>query len=121
MSTLQSSERVGEAWRLHRDGNNVQAIEIFKQVIQTAPDSVDAHYGLGLAYKASNDMASAADALQKALSLAQQAFGAVKTASGVEGHHGGNDLDISDDDRYMMLTRMLKQRLEDVGVNNSSS
>lgn len=121
MSTLHSSERIGEAWRLHRDGNNDQAISIFKEIIQSAPENVDAHYGLGLAYKASSDMASAADAFQKALTLAESAFGAVKTTSQAEGHHGKNDLDTSEDDRFMMLTKMLKQRLEDVGVGTDDT
>lgn len=121
MSTLHSSERIGEAWRLHRDGSNEQAITIFKEIIQKAPENVDAHYGLGLAHKASNDMASAADAFQKALSLAENAFNAVKTTSEAEGHHGANDLDTNEDDRFMMLSKMLKQRLEDVGVSESAS
>jgi len=118
MSTLHSSERIGEAWRMHRDGNNDQAIKIFKEIIQKSPDSVDAHYGLGLSYKAMGDNASAADSFQKALDLAQNAFNAVQTTSSAEGHHGTNDLDTSEDDRFMMLTRMLKQRLEDVGVES---
>lgn len=121
MSTLHSSERIGEAWRLHRDGSNDKAISIFREIIQKAPDNVDAHYGLGLAHKASGDVASAADAFQKALDLAETAFNAVQTASTVDGHHGKNDLDSNEDDRYMMLTRMLKQRLEDVGVQDTSS
>lgn len=121
MSTLHSAERIGEAWRLHRDGNNEQSIKIFKEIIQTSPENVDAHYGLGLAYKATNDSASAADAFQKALELAQKAYNAVKTTSEADGHHGLNDLDTSEDDRYMMLSRMLKQRLEDVGVDKPSS
>lgn len=121
MATLHSSERIGEAWRLHRDGSNDKAISIFKEIIQKTPDNVDAHYGLGLAQKASGDKASAADAFQKALNLAEAALNAVKTASNVEGHHGTNDLDTNEDDRYMMLSRMLKQRLEDVGVEESAS
>lgn len=121
MSTLHSSERIGEAWRFHRDGNNEQAITIFKDIIQTAPENVDALYGLGLAYKASNDMASAADAFQTALKIAEKAFNANKTTSEAEGHHGTNDLDTNEDDRFMMLTRMLKQRLADIGVSDSAS
>jgi len=121
MSTLHSSERIGEAWRHHRDGNNDQAITIFKEIIQKAPNNVDAHYGLGLAYKASNDMASSADAFQKALEFAENAVSARRTASGAEGHHGANDLDTSEDDRFMMLSNMLKQRLADVGVSDSAS
>jgi tetratricopeptide (TPR) repeat protein len=121
MSTFHSSERLGEAWRHHRDGNNEQAITIFKDIIHMAPENVDAHYGLGLSYKASSDMASAADAFQKALNFAEHAYNAVKTTSEAEGHHGANDLDTSDDDRFMMLSKMLKQRLEDVGVSESAS
>lgn len=119
MSTLHSSERIGEAWRMHRDGNNDQAITVFKEIIQTAPENVDAHYGLGLCYKSSGDNASAADAFQKAYGLATKALEAARTTSGADGHHGGNDLDSTEDDRYMMLSRMLKQRLEDVGVEQS--
>lgn len=121
MSTLHSSERIGEAWRLHRDGNQKQAITIFKEIIQKTPENVDAHYGLGLCHKASNDMASAADAFKKALDFAQKAVSAVKTTSEAEGHHGSNDLDTSEDDRFMMLSNMLKQRLADVGVSDSAS
>ena len=121
MATLHSSERIGEAWRSHREGNNDQAITIFKEILQKTPENVDAHYGLGLAHKASNDMASAADSFQKALDLAENAVNAVKTTSGAEGHHGANDLDTSEDDRFMMLSNMLKQRLADVGVSDSAS
>lgn len=121
MSTLHSAERIGEAWRMHREGNNADAIRIFKEIIQTAPESVDAHYGIGLCYKATKDNAAAADAFQKALDYATSALSAVKKASSADGHHGSNDLDTSEDDRFMMLTRMIRQRLEDVGVSTSGS
>lgn len=118
MSTLHSSERISEAWRLHRDGQNKSAIDIFQDIIGTAPENVDAYYGLGLAYKAAGDIASAADAFQTGLGYAEQALSAVQLTSHVEGHHGANNLDTHDDDRFMMLTRMLKQRLGDVGVED---
>lgn len=119
MSTLHSSERISEAWRLHRDGQNKSAIDIFQDIIGTAPENVDAYYGLGLAYKAVGDIASAADAFQTGLGYAEQALNAVQLTSHVDGHHGANNLDTHDDDRFMMLTRMLKQRLDDVGVEDS--
>ena len=119
MATMHSSERIGEAWRLHRDGNHAEAIQAFKEIIQKAPDSVDAHYGMGLAYKAMNDNASAADAFQKSLSLAEEAYKAVRTTAGAEGHTGSNDLATNEDDRFMMLTRMLRQRMADVGVKSN--
>ena len=121
MSTLHSAERIGEAWRMHREGNHTDAIRTFKEIIQNAPESVDAYYGLGLSYKATNDNASAADAFQKALDYAQKALSGVKQQSSADGHHGSNDLDTSEDDRYMMLSRMIRQRLEDVGVTSTGS
>lgn len=121
MATMHSAERIGEAWRLHRDGNNAEAIRVFKEVIQKSPENVDAHYGLGLAYKASNDNASAADAFQKSLTLAEEVYKALRTASHAEGNTGSNDLNTSEDDRFMMLTRMLRQRLADVGVNTNNN
>ena len=114
MSTLPTTERVGRAWRAHRDGNNTEAIELFEDVIGTSPENVDAHYGLGLAHKADGNRSASIAAFQTALDLAQQGLNAVQTTSHVEGHHGANDLDSSDDDRFMMLTRMLKQRVEDL-------
>lgn len=119
MSTLPTTERVGRAWRAHRDGNNADAIRLFEEVISGNPENVDAHYGLGLAHKADGNSSASIAAFQKALGFAQQALDAVQTTSHIEGHHGANDLDSTDDDRFMMLTRMLKQRLDDVGGSGS--
>ena len=115
MSTLPTAEKIGRAWRMHRDGDNRGAIGAFEEVIAASPDSVDAHYGMGLAHKATGDSAAAAASFQRALSIAEQALSAVQVASHAEGQHGANDLETNIDDRYMMLTRMLKQRIEDVG------
>ena len=114
MSTLPTTERVGTAWRAHRDGNNSEAIKLFEDVIGTSPENVDAHYGLGLAHKADGNKSASIAAFKTALGFAQQGLDAAQTTSHVEGHHGANDLDSSDDDRFMMLTRMLKQRVEDL-------
>ncbi|MCY4062310.1 MAG: hypothetical protein OXG53_08075 [Chloroflexi bacterium] len=115
MSTLPSAEKIGRAWRLHRDGDNQGAIRLFEEVIAASPESVDAHYGMGLALKSMGDQRSAAVSFQQALSVTEQALTAVQLTSHAEGQHGANDLETNIDDRYMMLTRMLKQRIEDVG------
>ncbi len=115
MSTLPSAEKIGRAWRQHRDGDNQGAIRLFEEVIAASPDSVDAHYGMGLAFKSMGEMQSAAESFQRALSVTEQALSAVQLTSHAEGQHGANDLETNIDDRYMMLTRMLNQRLEDVG------
>ena len=115
MSSLPSAEKIGRAWRLHRDGDNAGALRLFEEVIAASPDSVDAHYGMGLAFKGSGDRAAAADSFRQALEISEQALAAVQVTSHAEGQHGANDLETNFDDRYMMLTRMLKQRIEDVG------
>ena len=115
MSSLPSAEKIGRAWRLHRDGDNGGALRLFQEVIAASPDNVDAHYGMGLAHKASGDNSAAASSFQQALDVTEQALSAVQTTSQAEGQHGANDLETNIDDRYMMLTRMLKQRIGDVG------
>lgn len=114
MSTLPSTEKIGAAWRRHRDGDNRGAISLFEEALAASPDNVDAHYGIGLAHKASGDRAAAAASFRQALSIAKAALSAVQTASQAEGQHGANDLESNVDDRYMMLTRMLQQRIDDV-------
>ena len=115
MASLPSAEKIGRAWRLHRDGDNGGALRLFEEVVSTSPDSVDAHYGMGLAHKASGDNSAAAASFQRALTVTEQALAAVQATAQAEGQHGANDLETNIDDRYMMLTRMLKQRIEDVG------
>lgn len=116
MSTMPSAERIGAAWRLHRNGDNSGAARMFQDIIAVAPESVDALYGLGLAQKAQGDNSAAAESFKQALSIAEQALTAVQHTSQAEGHHGDNDLESNFDDRYMMLTRMLSQRIEDVSA-----
>lgn len=116
MSAMSSAEKIGQAWRRHRDGDANGAIDMFNSIVESNPANVDAHYGLGLAYKALGDTDAAAAAFRKALDNTEQALSAVQTAATVEGQLADNDLDSSFDDRYMMLTRMLNQRLEDVGA-----
>ncbi len=114
MSTLPSAEKIGRAWRMHREGDNRGAIAAFEDVIAVSPDSVDAHYGMGLALKASGELEAAVDSFSRALSITEQALSAVQVESQAEGQHGANDLETNYDDRYMMLTRMLQQRIEDL-------
>ncbi len=114
MSTLPSTEKIGRAWRMHRDGDNGGAARLFDEVIAASPDSVDAHYGMGLARKASGDIDAARGAFQQALAITEGALSAVQTAAQAEGQHGANDLDTNIDDRYMMLTRMIRQRIDDL-------
>ena len=117
MSTIRIDERIGDAWGLHREGKNQQAIEAFKDVLNTAPTSVDAHYGLGLAQQADGQNEQALETFQKALELSTEAYQSSRNLAGAEGVPGENDLESIEDDRYMMLQRLIKQRITALGGN----
>lgn len=117
-TTMHTEERVGEAWRLHRSNDHDAAIDIFKDILSKNPDNVDAQYGLGLGLRAKGDKSGAIAAFQHSLKLARKALDAVKFESSVEGHHGNNNLGSYEDDRYMMLSRMINQRLFELGANS---
>ncbi|RMG89508.1 MAG: tetratricopeptide repeat protein [Chloroflexi bacterium] len=106
--------RIGEAWHLHRQGKNQEALKAFEDVLGMAPTHVDAHYGIGLVYRSLGENNKAIEAFKKALTLAEEAYKASRRVSEAEGVYT-NDLRTNEDDRYMILTRMIKQRLESLG------
>lgn len=114
MANMHTEERIGEAWRLHRSGDNRAAIKIFDEILGKTPRDIDALYGLGLARRAEGDQDGARDAFSKALDIAENTLRAVDDTSAAEGHHGANNLETSADDRYLMLNRMIQQRLDEL-------
>ena len=116
MSTLPSAEKIGRAWRMHRDGDQQGAIRAFDEVIAKSPDNVDAYYGLGLAYKTAGDQQSAADSFKQALANIEDTRSDAPETSGAVVPLAGNDLEIKFIGRQMMLSRMLRQRIADVGA-----
>lgn len=114
MSKIHSEEKISEAWRLHRSGNNNSAIDMFRDILDKTPRNVDAWYGLGLARRGENDTEGAREAFQQGYDIARETLNAVDDTSAAEGHRGSNDLASYTDDRFLMLSRMLKQRLEEL-------
>lgn len=115
-------QQIGQAWAYHREGRNDQAIAEFETVLNQQPDSVDAHYGMGLALRAEDRNQQAVESFQKALELAQRTLNALRSVSEAEGQAGRtNDLGSTDDDRYMMLIRMIKQRLAELGISEPAN
>lgn len=111
--------QIGQAWALHRAGRNGEAIAEFESIISIAPESIDAHYGLGLAQRADGQLERAIETFRKARHIAEEAYSAVRTVSEVKGNVvRSNDLSSSDDDRYMMLLRMIGQRLAELGYHS---
>lgn len=121
MSTMPTEERIGQAWNLHRNQEYRAALDIFTEILRKTPNNIDALYGQGLALVGSGDKAAASESFTKALDLAKASLQAVDVTSVVDGHHGGNDLDTYEDDRYLMLVRMLGQRLEEIGKSADTS
>src|SRR5690606_16649524 len=113
-STMHTEERVGEAWKQHRMGNNDSAIDIFRDILNKRPGHLDALYGLGLAQRAKGDTDGAVESFNKAMQLAKEALSAVDKTSVIDGHSGSNDLDTYEDDRFLMLQSMIKQRLAEL-------
>lgn len=113
MSQNSNDALIGRAWAAHRAGRNGDAIRDFEQAIKADSTSVDAYYGLGLAHRATQQYPAAAEAFNKALELSQQKLEEIR------GNRLENNLESKEDDRYMMLNRMLAQRLEELQQKSS--
>lgn len=115
MATGSSIEvQVGKAWGELRNGNLETALSGFEKALNAVPNNVDAHYGMGMTLRASGREAEAIESFQKALSISQQMLEAVRSQIG--GDEIQNSLQTTDDDRYMMMGRMIRQRLAELGV-----
>jgi tetratricopeptide (TPR) repeat protein len=90
--------QIGQAWLNHRQGNNDVAVDQFGRILRNNPDSIDANYGLGLANSATGNYQAASEAFERALALTEK----VEATSQEER------------DRDLMLSRMIRQRLEEI-------
>jgi tetratricopeptide (TPR) repeat protein len=106
--------KIGEAWAMHRDGRNRDAIARFEEALMVVPHSADAHYGLGLALRAEGDTDRAIEMFKKSYEIAQRKLESIRSLDDVDDNIA-NNLDTTEDDRYMMLSRMIHQRLAELG------
>jgi tetratricopeptide (TPR) repeat protein len=107
--------KIGEAWALHRQGRNREAISVFEDAIKSVPHSADAHYGMALALRAEGEKEQAVEYFQKSLEIAQNKLTAIRSLDDVDDNLS-NNLNTVEDDRYMMLSRMIQQRLAELGA-----
>lgn len=110
---MENSERIGEAWKQHRAGNNDGAVDIFRDILSKHPGEIDALYGLGLAQRAKGDADGAVESFNKAMRLAKDGLDESQNAAGPG---IANDLKSDEDDRFLMLQSMISQRLEELDV-----
>lgn len=95
--TAQLENQIAQAWAQHRQGNHDAAVKAFSQVVSTAPDNIDALFGLGLAQRANHQTDAALETFERCRAL---------IAAQLEANPG--------EDRYEMLTRMINQRLAEL-------
>ncbi len=91
------AKELGSAWALHRKGQNDEAIGEFNKLLQLSANNIDGMYGLGLAQRSAGSTEAARATFEKCIAT-------IKTALA---EHPGED-------RYEMLSRMAKQRLDEV-------
>jgi Tfp pilus assembly protein PilF len=103
MSNENIAADIGRAWRLLREGKSEAAIGEFDRILKSDGNSVDGHYGMGLAQRNTGKHDAALKHFQKASEL-------VESAIKIRNHTPG-ERNMPEDDRYMMLARMLQQRL----------
>ncbi len=110
--------RIGEAWRMHREGRNDDAIAEFERILKEDSDNVDAYYGLGLAQRARGNQPAAKSAFEQALILVDKAEAARRTHAAAEGRHedavGWSDERDNSFDHFLMMKRMIGQRLNEL-------
>lgn len=108
MAVDEISKMIGDAWELHRKGDHAAARQLFEDVLHRDAESVDAHYGLGLVKRASGDKPGARTSFERSQTLAQSMLDSLRAG------RDSNDLSTTKDDRYMMLLRMIEQRIAEV-------
>jgi tetratricopeptide (TPR) repeat protein len=113
MSNDSIAAQIGQAWRYQREGKTDAAIAEFDRILRQDTDNVDAHYGMGLAQRAAGKYETAIKHFERALALVE--------AGAAARYHGHVDeilvANTPEDDRLMMLNRMIKQRLAE--TNNA--
>lgn len=86
---------VGQAWSQHYHGQNDNAVQQFRQIVEKYPDHIDANYGLALVLKKLGRKEEAGEAFRKTKQLVEAAGIAPK----------------DDNARFQMLSRMVDQQL----------
>lgn len=111
------SELVSRAWNLQREGQSSTAVTEFQKIFQQHPKDIDAAYGLGLAQKASGHVEDAIRTFQIALELIEdnkRTYEASRSRSPEQ-----DNIKTPEDDRFQMLSRMVKQRLAELQTSSN--
>jgi cytochrome c-type biogenesis protein CcmH/NrfG len=111
MAAEQVKAQISKAWSTHQSGNAKSAINEFEQILKQDQNNVDAMYGLGLAQRKAGDHAQAHNSFESALKLVEEAINKRLTALGTDSAMSRSSVE---NDRNLILQRMLKQRLAEL-------
>lgn len=104
--------QIGQAWRYQREGRASAAIAEYERILKQDGDNIDALYGMGLAYRDDQQTTKAMENFRRALDLVEAAAASRRPSNTAEERIAPNT---PEDDRYMMLSRMINQRLAELG------
>lgn len=108
MSSEPVEAMIGTAWRHEREGQAETAIAEFERVLKMDGNSIDGHYGMAMALRRAGKTEQAIASFQKALQLVESVH-EKRFGKSTSNEHG-----TIEDDRHMMLIRMIKQRLAEL-------
>ena len=111
-SNPSNTSNVSNAWRYQREHQASTAVTEFEKILNQDAHNIDALYGLGLALRDSGKKETAVEKFQQVLELVDSA--AVARRPALTGQEEVRLANTPDDDRYMMLARMIKQRLAEL-------
>lgn len=98
MSEKDIDSKIGDAWKAHYQGDQSTAIDQFQRLVDQAPESIDAHWGLGLSYRKAGDLEKAREVFNRTKELVEAQM---ETSS--------------QESRLPMLSRMVEQQLTYIG------
>lgn len=99
MSEQEIKAKISEAWKLRHSSQDQAALDLFKQVVTTAPENIDANWGLALCYRGVGDRENALTIFRKVKDLVSERL---------QG-------ETEERERYYMLQRMVTQQIEQMG------
>jgi Flp pilus assembly protein TadD len=109
-----AEQNVTQAWDHLREGRTDQALSAFETTLRSHPEDVDAHYGLGLTQQRLKHRDDAVETFSKALALlAEQQKLVIRNEAQTR-----DNMRTPEEDRYMMLSRMVQQRLDELNASS---
>jgi len=109
------SAPIADAWVNLRTGQMELALAGFDGVLMADSENLDALYGKGMVLRATGQTDAAVSIFRKVLDVSQQRLTELRAQH--VGHETAIGFENPEEARFMMLGRMIRQRLAELGVN----